>query len=126
MAKVKIHEIAKEMNLSSKEVVDRANELGFDVKSHLSSVEEDEAIRIKEAIGGGKKADSKKDVEKKAVKDKKKEATPVIIRREVIVSEDNKPEKEEKKKTDRSNIGFVDETRAKTITLFIETNNKNQ
>ena len=50
MGKIKIYDIAKKLNLTSKEVLDTAKKLKIDVKSHLSGVEEDEAKRIGEAI----------------------------------------------------------------------------
>ena len=117
MAKVKIHEIAKEMNLTSKEVMEKANELGIVVKSHLSSIEEEQAKIIKDSIS--KKNDEKKGVEKsqKKVKDKKKEETPVIIRREVIVAEDNKQNQEAKKSSEQSNIGFVERNKNKNYNI---------
>ena len=40
MSKKRLYEIAKELGKESKEVVARAKELGLDVKSHSSSVEE--------------------------------------------------------------------------------------
>ena len=50
MAKIKIHEIAKEMGLTSKEIIEKANELGINVKSHLSAIEENQAEMIKEKL----------------------------------------------------------------------------
>ena len=97
MGKIKIHEIAKELDLPSKDIIDKAKELGYDVKSHLSNVEEEEAEKIKEAFG--KKKSSKKAVsEVNNVQKEKKEKTetPVIIRREVILSDDEKKETEKK------------------------------
>ena len=46
LGKVKIHEIAKKINLTSKEVLERATELKIDAKNHLSSIEEAEAEKI--------------------------------------------------------------------------------
>ena len=40
MAKQKIHELAKELNKSSKEVMDFLNKNGVEVKSHMSSIED--------------------------------------------------------------------------------------
>ncbi len=48
---IKIHELAKEINIPSKDVTAKAKELGFDVKSHMSSVEKNEADAIKAAFG---------------------------------------------------------------------------
>ena len=50
MSKVRLYEIAKELGKESKEVVARAKELGFDVKSHSSSVEADAGERIKSSF----------------------------------------------------------------------------
>src|SRR6476619_2057383 len=53
MAKKRIHEIAKEQGLSSKDVLDKLQAAGLDVKAAASSVEEADALR---AIGGGSTA----------------------------------------------------------------------
>ena len=84
LGKMKIHEIAKKLNLTSKEVLERAKQLKIEAKSHLSSVEENDAKRIEESFS---KNENKKDVK---VKDNKvkEEKTPVIIRREVIISDE--------------------------------------
>ena len=112
MGKIKIHEIAKKLNLTSKEVLDIANKLNIEAKSHLSGVEEDEAKRIEEAItkkmAGAKKEN--KETKKDAKKENKKE-TPVIIRREVIISQDESEKNKEvvkKEEKRNSNIGFVE------------------
>lgn len=46
MSKKRLHEIAKELGKASKEVVERAKELGMEVKSHASSVEAELAQKI--------------------------------------------------------------------------------
>ena len=48
MGKIKIHEIAKELNLASKEVIAKANELNIQVKSHFSGVTEETNSEIEE------------------------------------------------------------------------------
>src|SRR3954466_11399647 len=50
MAKKRIHEIAKEQGLSSKDVLDKLQAAGLDVKAAASSVEEADALR---AISSG-------------------------------------------------------------------------
>ena len=120
----KIHEIAKEVGLTSKEVLKIANDLGIDVKSHLSAVEEKDANRIKENITGKKdmqKKESGNQNAKPAKKDTtssnaKKNETPVIIRREVIISEE-----EEKKAQDEAKA----QERSKKDVGFVERRNKN-
>ncbi len=115
MGKLKIHEIAKELGIGSKEVVEKAKELGIKVTSHLSSVEEELAQKIKDGFGRQEQKEEKiqKNVEKEK-KDKKQEknakkdaTTPVIIRREVILADEEKEEKKEQK-VDRKDVGFVE------------------
>ena len=112
MGKIKIHEIAKEMGLTSKEIIEKATELGIEAKSHMSSIDENEASKIKNALS--KKADNKnKEVKKETSKEKeeKKNETPVIIRREVIISDEEKEIKtKEKRDQEQRNkqVGFVE------------------
>ncbi|RHB83852.1 translation initiation factor IF-2 [Streptococcus lutetiensis] len=69
MSKKRLYEIAKELGKSSKEVVDYAQELGLDVKSHSSSVDESDAKRIVAKFSGNAKpAAAKAKVEKVAEK----------------------------------------------------------
>ncbi|WP_019850971.1 translation initiation factor IF-2 [Desulfitobacterium sp. PCE1] len=44
---IRVHELAKELNLSSKEVMSRLESIGVDVKNHLSAVEDHEANRLR-------------------------------------------------------------------------------
>ena len=46
LGKIKIYEIAKKLNLTSKEVLEMAQKLNINVKSHMSGVEEEEAKKI--------------------------------------------------------------------------------
>ncbi len=50
MGKIKIHEIAKKLGLTSKEVLEIANKLNIEAKSHLSGVSEDDANKIEKSI----------------------------------------------------------------------------
>ena len=38
LGKIKIYEIAKKLNLASKDVIEMAKKLNIDVKSHLSAI----------------------------------------------------------------------------------------
>ena len=108
MGKIKIHEIAKEMGLTSKEIIEKANELGIEAKSHMSGVDEAEANKIKSAFS---KNDKKVENKKAQVKEEKKNSSPVIIRREVIITDEEEKEKEriQKQKEQKSKqVGFVE------------------
>ena len=126
MGKIKIYEIAKKLNLTSKEVLDVAKELNIDVKSHLSGVEEDEASKIESKLkGNGTKKEVKKEAKKqekgttKAKQESKKdEKAPVIIRREVIIEDEQDKKKEEAKKQEKkNNIGFVERKQNKDYNI---------
>ena len=117
MGKIKIHEIAKKLGLTSKEVLEVANSLNIEAKSHLSGIDEDEAKRIEDVLtkkdnkkqGKEKKEKVEQTVEKKKDANKEEKA-PVIIRREVIITENEQEKKKEEVKKDvkKSNIGFVE------------------
>ncbi len=111
LGKIKIHEIAKETNLTSKEVIEKAQEMGYDVKNHLSGVSEKEAKELKKVLSGGKMEENKVKGKAEAKKTEKKSA-PVIIRREVIIS-DEKTESEKEREARREEqknkqVGFVE------------------
>jgi len=54
--KARVHELAKELGVTSKEVLARLSEQGEFVKSASSTVEAPVARRLRESFGGGKKA----------------------------------------------------------------------
>lgn len=47
MAKIRVYEIAKELNLSSREVISRLSEIGVIVKTHSSGIDEDVAEKLR-------------------------------------------------------------------------------
>ena len=87
MSKKRLYEIAKELGKESKEVVARAKELGLDVKSHSSSVEEAVAAKIAASFkpaaapkAEAKPAAPKASAEKKA--EKSEPAKPAVAKEE--------------------------------------------
>ena len=110
MGKIKLYDIAKEFDMSSKDILAIAVKLNIDAKSHLSSVSDEDAERIrKEAKNTNKTKQNNVKKDSKKVADNKG-TTPVIIRREVIVEDTTKksavPEKKEERKS--NNVGFVE------------------
>ena len=53
MAKIRVHELAKELGKSSKEMVDTLHNLGLDVKNHMSTMEDSQANWVKKRLGIG-------------------------------------------------------------------------
>ena len=102
MSKKRLYEIAKELGKESKEIVARAKELGLDVKSHSSSVEEDVAAKIAasfkpaapkaEAKSAAPKASAEKKTEKSepakpaVAKEEAKAAEPVVPKAEKVAA----------------------------------------
>ncbi|MEA5473650.1 translation initiation factor IF-2 N-terminal domain-containing protein, partial [Synechococcus sp. CCY9201] len=50
--KVRIYELSRDLGLENKDVLDAAEKLSIAVKSHSSSISDDEAIRIRTLIKG--------------------------------------------------------------------------
>ncbi|EGO2598602.1 translation initiation factor IF-2 [Enterococcus faecalis] len=53
MGKKRIYELAKEMNKASKDVVDKAHQLGMDVKNHMGAISSEQETKLRQAFGGG-------------------------------------------------------------------------
>ena len=122
MGKIKMYDIAKELGLTSKEVMNIAIKLNIDVKSHLSSVSEEDAKRIKNSVKTDlpKKEEIKKEeVKKEHNKKEDRNDSPVIIRREVIIADEKQQPKEQLKKEERknNNIGFVERRQNKDFNI---------
>lgn len=124
MGKIKIYELAKELNVDNKELLETAHKLGITAKSHLSSIEEDEAMKIKnnfksksvkkeelkvkenKKIVNKDEKQSKNKADAKEIKVEKndiKTTGQVIIRREVVMTEEKK---ETNIKEQKTGIGF--------------------
>ena len=74
MSKIKVHELAKELEKQSREVIAFLQEKGIEVKAAQSSVEEDAAEMVRKAFGAAKKADVKAEVKPEAKEEAKTEA----------------------------------------------------
>ncbi len=112
MGKIKIHELAKELSLTSKEVIAKANELGIEAKTHMSAVEDSDAEKIRKAVSNKTVNVAEKPAEKTAKKAEKKDdkKAPVIIRREVIISDEEEGKSNKGKQAEQRNkqVGFVE------------------
>ena len=50
LEKIKIHELAKKLNVETKVVLETAKKLEIEAKSHLSSITEEESKKIEKII----------------------------------------------------------------------------
>ena len=106
MGKMKFYDLAKELNIPSKELLEKAKTIGIEIKSYLSNIEDEDSKKIRERFGV--KSKNSNEVKPKENKPKKentsKKDNPVIIRREVIIKEEVQDEKKfEKTKRDKQN-----------------------
>ena len=109
MGKMKIHELAKELGVASKEIIEKAQKLGLKITSHLSNIDEEQANQIRKQYSNKAEKNTGKTTEgENNKKEKKEKSSPVIIRREVILSDDEEEKKEEKKDNRRKDVGFVE------------------
>jgi len=92
MAKVRVYELARELDIESKKLVERLNAGGMNVKNYMSTLDEQDVVRAKEIMSGA----VSQVVEEKRIK-------PTVIRRRKKVVRAQKPVEEkveeEKKET---------------------------
>src|SRR5699024_9401191 len=53
MTKIRVYELAQELDMSSKELIEKAEELDLQLSSHMNSLDDEEASMIKELFGKG-------------------------------------------------------------------------
>ena len=100
MSKKRLYEIAKELGKESKEVVARAKELGLDVKSHSSSVEEAVAAKIAASFkpAAAQKAEAKPAAPKASAEKKVEKSEPA---KPAVAKEEAKPAEPVAPKTEK-------------------------
>jgi len=75
MAKIRVYEFARDLNMTNRELLDKIRDLDIEVNSHMSSLDEDVVARIKSALFGEKDDQ----LEEKRVR-------PTVIRRRKIAT----------------------------------------
>lgn len=64
---IRVYNLAKELNLTSKELIEKLHKLNIDVKGHMSSLDDDTAVLVKGELGAPKK-EAKKEISPPAQK----------------------------------------------------------
>ena len=95
MSKTRVYELAKELKLPSKDIIEKAKQLGISYNSHMSTMEDGEIATIKASISTKKEA-PKKVVEKKETPAPKK----VEAKKEAVQPKKETAKKEEVKKAE--------------------------
>lgn len=92
MSKIRVYQLAKELGISSKELIEKLNEFGVEVVNHMSTLEEDEANIITELYD----IDNKKQKDKKPSKKQNKENDEAKVKETVHEREEKKQESPKK------------------------------
>ena len=68
LGKMKLYELAKEMDVSSKELLEQAKEMGINIKSHLSVISDEDVKNLKDKYQRKGASNTSKKEEKKPKK----------------------------------------------------------
>ena len=122
LAKKRVYELAKQLNISNKDLIEKLNELGIEVNNHMSTVDEENAELVKELLGGEKNKAPKAEKNEKAEKAEKAEKSKEPVKEEKKTAKTEKPEKA--KETVKENAGFQGKPREEQRRQQKETNDK--
>ena len=98
MAKIKVHELAKELELQSKDILNFLQEKGIEAKAAQSSLEEDAAALVRNSLG-----------------QKKATAAPAVEKEATAKAENTKPVEEKAQEETKS----PEETKMKKKIIFV-------
>ena len=101
MSKTRVYELAKEMNVASKVIIEKAKEVGISYNSHMSTMEEAEISKIKGAWNSKPAAKPAPKAEKKEAKPAPKQETKKAEPKKEV-AKGHAPKKEFTKREDRS------------------------
>lgn len=76
MAKIRVHELAKELNLTNKAILTKLKAMNIEVKSHMSSLEDETVEHIKLNIFGNKQKEQESKTATSVIRRRKKTNTP--------------------------------------------------
>ena len=101
MSKTRVYELAKELNVASKEIIEKAKEVGISYNSHMSTMEEAEISKIKGAWNSKPAAKPAPKAEKKEAKPAPKQETKKAEPKKEV-AKGHAPKKEFTKREDHS------------------------
>ncbi len=90
VSKVRVYELAKQLNITSKALIQQLEDLGIDIKNHMSTLDSEQANLVTDLL-------TEEDTEKKEKEEK-------------TIKKDKKPEKKQIKKENKKSINNVQES----------------
>ena len=99
MSKIRIHELSKELGVSSKTIIEKLKEIGINASSHMSAVDDEAANFIKNSYAAKTEEPVKEEPKKAEPKQAEKKAEPKQEKKTEPKHEEKKtePKQEEKK-----------------------------
>ncbi|NOX32910.1 MAG: translation initiation factor IF-2 [Deltaproteobacteria bacterium] len=90
MAKVRVYELAKDLNMTNRALLNKMKELKIEVKSHMSSLENSAVSAIKRSLLGKDKRKSDVKVKPSVIRRRRQKVEEIVVPE---VKEEEKPEK---------------------------------
>ncbi len=116
MAKIRVHELAKQLGKDSKDIIAILEKNGVEVKNHMSSITDEDAEKVKSSILGSAKAEVSK------VKEAKPESKQDVKQE---VKAEAKPEKKEEVRDNKKPVNQNNNQEKKQDKSFNKNDNKN-
>ena len=94
MAKIRIYELARDLNVTNKELVEKIRNMDIDVKSHMSSLDDEDVTRIKNnLLGSPKKEIEETRIKPSIIRRRKKRVPQIPVQAETAIEPEQPPEK---------------------------------
>ncbi|MCF8067168.1 MAG: translation initiation factor IF-2 [Desulfobacterales bacterium] len=93
MAKIRIYELARDLNMTNKDLLDKLKSMDVDVKSHASSIDDDTVASVKAELFG-KKPESVEEIRVQKTVIRRRKKKPVAAEEPVIKAAASVPEPE--------------------------------
>jgi len=96
MAKVRVYELAKDLNMTNRALLNKMRELKIEVKSHMSSLEDSTVSAIKRSLLGKKKKKTDVKIKPSVIRRRKQKVEDIAapeVEEETITKAEKEPEK---------------------------------
>src|SRR5210317_1559742 len=88
MAKIRVYELATKLGLDNKEIVDKLNQAGIEVKNHMSALEEEVALKFESSQSNQADAATADETVEVKVKEERIGSGLIRRRRKTVVKEE--------------------------------------
>ncbi|WP_300457747.1 translation initiation factor IF-2 [Desulfobacula sp.] len=124
MAKVRVYELAKDLNMTNRALLNKMKELKIDVKSHMSSLEDSDVNVIKRSLLGKEKRKTDVKIKSSVIRRRKRKVEEIVAPKEeeepeqVVVPEKEAPVTDEGTEA----VSAVEQTEGEESSKSLESN----